>query len=455
MKKFKGFTPDQQFTLLSRMGYSGPKDQNSMAEFIASKPEAGSRMAEYARKAQERLTGVARPEMATGGLINTVPGLITPNTTLGTTQTTNQTATLGKEATTQAITQPQTMITQAVPATVEEQPNQFIAPDAGQVTGEVKADVKTVEDVAKAEVPEVKPAETVEASLVAPKLDEALEDVQAATAEPSKAATVQGQLESLMQDFEGGATPVWASGAMRQAMGIMQSRGLGASSMAGQAVVQAAMESALGIASQDASTQAQFEMQNLNNEQQTLIFKTQQRITGLLSDQAQENAAAQFNASSKNQVNMFFAGLEESVSKFNAEMVNAISKFNAGEENATEQFNTNIQNLRDQFNAQNSLIIQQANAKWRQDIATVNSAAQNEANLTNAKNATGLTMAALDELWQTERDLLTMAYNSYESKLDRDLQLLVANKQLKADSKAGIGEIVGTIGGALISKWLD
>jgi hypothetical protein len=100
------------------------------------------------------------------------------------------------------------------------------------------------------------------------------------------------------------------------------------------------------------------------------------------------------------------------------------------------------------------LIIQQANAKWRQDIATVNSAAQNEANLTNAKNATGLTMAALDELWQTERDLLTMAYNSYESKLDRDLQLLVANKQLKADSKAGIGEIVGTIGGALISKWL-
>ena len=39
----------------------------------------------------------------------------------------------------------------------------------------------------------------------------------------------------------------------------MQQRGLGASSIAGQALVQAAMESALPIAQADASVQAQFE----------------------------------------------------------------------------------------------------------------------------------------------------------------------------------------------------
>ena len=42
-------------------------------------------------------------------------------------------------------------------------------------------------------------------------------DIKAATADPSKKATVQGQLEGLMEDFEGGATPPWAAGAMRAA----------------------------------------------------------------------------------------------------------------------------------------------------------------------------------------------------------------------------------------------
>jgi hypothetical protein len=56
---------------------------------------------------------------------------------------------------------------------------------------------------------------------------------------------------------------------MRNATAIMAQRGLGASSMAGQAIIQAAMESALPIAVQDAQTMAQFEMQNLSNRQAT------------------------------------------------------------------------------------------------------------------------------------------------------------------------------------------
>ena len=491
MKKFKGFNPDQQFKLLSGMGYQGPKDPKLMADFVASTPGADSKMMEYAKMAQARLGGGQKEpvKMATGGYTRNTESGKWPNTntTTRTTSTTNtgtdtgtdtsgdtsgtadtssetgdnttttetttgETALTGPASTQTAITDPSQFVTQAEAAQVPVEDNQFVDPNTGQVTGDVKAGVSTVDSVATATAPTKTEAETVDAALVGDKIDTTLGDLQAATADPSAKATVKGQLETLMSDFEGGATPVWASGAMRQAMGIMQARGLGASSMAGQAVVQAAMESAIAIASQDAQTNAQFEMANLNNEQQTLIFKTQQRITGLLSDQAQENAAAQFNASSKNQVNQFFAGLEESVSKFNAEMVNAISKFNAGEENANEQFNANIQNLRDQFNAQNSLIIAQANAKWRQDIATLDTAAQNEANLTNAKNLTGLTMAGLDELWQRERDLLAMAYNSYESKLDRDTQILLADKEIKAADEAGKGQLVGIIAGGVINN---
>jgi len=103
------------------------------------------------------------------------------------------------------------------------------------------------------------------------------EQIQAAEATPSKQATVKGQLESLMQDFEGGETPPWAAGAMRNVSAQMAARGLGASSMAGQALVQAAMESSLPIAMADAQTVAGFEMANLSNRQQRSMLAAEQR----------------------------------------------------------------------------------------------------------------------------------------------------------------------------------
>ena len=103
------------------------------------------------------------------------------------------------------------------------------------------------------------------------------EQIQAAEATPSKKATVQGQLEGLMQQFEGGNTPSWAAGAMRSATQAMAARGLGSSSIAGQAIIQAAMESALPIAQADANVTAQFEAQNLSNRQQRAVLAAQQR----------------------------------------------------------------------------------------------------------------------------------------------------------------------------------
>jgi len=241
---------------------------------------------------------------------------------------------------------------------------------------------------------------------------------------------VRGQLELLMEDFENDGTPPWASGAMRAAMSKMQARGLGASSMAGQAIVQAAMESALPIAMQDASTTAQFELQNLTNEQQTLIFKSQQRFAGIFSDQAAENAAKQFNASSQNQTDQFFASLQESVSRFNATQINAVNKSNVDAENAAKQFNAQMSDMRDRFNAQNSLVIAQSNAQWRQNITTINTATQNDANMEAAKTANAFTGAALEQLWQRERDLMAFAFTSAESAIDRELSLLLGEKEV-------------------------
>ena len=122
------------------------------------------------------------------------------------------------------------------------------------------------------------------------------EEIEAATATPSKQATVQGQLEGLLAQFEGDATPTWASGAMRAATNAMISRGLGASSIAGQAIVQAAMESALPIAQMDSRVIAQFEIQNLSNRQQRAVLAAQQRAQFLGQEFNQEFQARVANS---------------------------------------------------------------------------------------------------------------------------------------------------------------
>ena len=346
--------------------------------------------------------------------------------------------------------------------------------------------------------------------------------------QPLEAATVSGELGRLMQDFQGGATPSWAAGAMRAATAQMAARGLGASSMAGMAVVQAAMESALPIAQMDAGNKqqiaiesarqranflqmeftqefeakvrnatrvseianinfnaeqqvalensrlansmnmanlsnkqalvmaeaasiAQLEQQNLSNQQQaavqnaqaflqldmtnltnrqqTEIFKAQQIAQSIFTDTAATNAAKQFNASSENQTNQFLANLKNQVSQFNANQTNAIAQFNAGQETAISQFNAGVQNQRDQFNNQNKLVIAQANAQWRQNIETINTAAQNATNMETARVANQLTTTAIDQLWQRERDMMDFVFKSSEDAKERALELILADKK--------------------------
>ena len=391
------------------------------------------------------------------------------------------------------------------------------------------------------------------------------EQIQAATATPSKQATVAGQLEGLMQQFEGGETPAWAAGSMRTAMQTLAARGLGASSLAGQAVIQAAMEAALPIAQMDASTQAQFEAQNLSNrqqramlaaqqratflgqefdqafqarvqnsarigdianmnftaeqnialensraantmnlnnlsnsqalvmaeaaalanldmanlnnrqqaavqnaqafldmdmanlsnEQQTAMFKAQQNIQALFTDQAAENAAAQFNATSENQTNQFFANLTSQTSQFNATQQNAMDQFNVNSVNALREFNSEMQNQRDMFNAQNGLVIAQANAQWRQNIATLNTAAQNESNMDFAKTMNALTSTNLDAYWQRERDIMSFAFTSAENAADRLASVLL--EKLTADNKTALADAQGkgTLGAVLLKGALN
>jgi len=227
---------------------------------------------------------------------------------------------------------------------------------------------------------EIKDGEIITGVADAEKASTYTEEIQAATATPSEKATVKGQLTDLMADFEGGETPAWASGALRNASAQMAQRGLGASSMAGQALVQAAMEAALPIAMQDAQTNVSFEMTNLSNRQQRAMLAAQQRAAfiGQEFDQA-------FQARVQNSARI-------------ADIANA--NFTADQSVALENSrNANSVNLANISNKQ-ALIMAQAAAISQLDMKNLSN--EQQAAVQNAQSFLAMDMANLSNSQQTE-----------------------------------------------------
>ena len=201
---------------------------------------------------------------------------------------------------------------------------------------------------------------------------------------------------------------------------------------------------------QNAMNFLQMDMRNLDIAQQADMFKNQSVIQSLFTDASAQNAASQFNATSENQTNQFFASLRTQVQQFNSAQTNAMEQFNAKEDNALTIFQEQLNNQRDQFNAQNQLIIAQANAQWRQQLATINNAALNEANRQNALQANNLTQRGLDELWQKERDLMAYAFASAESAAGRRQELIIADMSAEVSGDNAFGAALGGFASAVV-----
>ena len=213
---------------------------------------------------------------------------------------------------------------------------------------------------------------------------------------------------------------------------------------------------AAALAQAQAQNFLQADLTNLNNKQSTELFKDQQRIQSLFTDQAALNAAEQFNATSQNQTDQFFAQMQNQTSQFNASQANAQAQFNAGQVNVIERFNAEINNQRDQFNAQNRLIIDQGNAQWRRQIATADTAAVNRSNEVNAQSLLGYSQTAYNNLWQFYKDNMHWAWTSADNERDRYARIAQAQiqadstlvaEQFKADAElsSGFGSLVGKI----------
>ena len=223
----------------------------------------------------------------------------------------------------------------------------------------------------------------------------------AAVAAPSSQATVQGQLASLVSQFTDTEVPLWARGAVDNARAVLQQRGIGASSMAGQAIVEAAMRAALPIAQVDAATVAGFEQANLSNRQQAAMVSAQYRAQFMQQEFDQgfqtrvQNAArvsdiANLNFNSSQQIALENSRLAQTADLNNLNNKQALVMANAAQISGLETANLNNRQQSAVQNAQNFLQVDMANLGNSQQTALFNSQSRTQSILsdTAADNAT-------------------------------------------------------------------
>ena len=321
------FTSKQKEIVARKLGYDGP--MQGFDEFIASSPALQAKYNMVTQKYVERMAnGGMVKKYADGGnvtgatvttddrgvpivqgdtkleaaKIQETPDQIIETTAAPTTATTAKVA----AGAAQEIAQPQKVdaatVTTATATPAVTEAMKGVTPAEGVVSEQAKVKAETMEPTATA-VGQVQAAQLAEAQKVqapAERKVEAGEMVTGTGVDMAKAEqvaqqtaasaaqgvvteemTVQGQLNKVLADFDAGNPPPWAAATMRAATAQLAARGLSASSMAGQAVIQAAMEAAVPIASQDAKVFQEMGMQNLSNRQQTAVLAAQQRAAFL------------------------------------------------------------------------------------------------------------------------------------------------------------------------------
>lgn len=211
-----------------------------------------------------------------------------------------------------------------------------------------------------------------------------------------------------MEDFEGGNTPAWAAGAMRAATAQMKARGLSSSSMAGMAIVQAAMESALPIAQMDAS-----------NKQQMAMFKAEQRAKFMGMKFDQDFQAKVQNAARISEIaNMNFSA-EQQVALENARMAQTVDLANLDNRQAK--------------------VLADAATMTQMDMANLNN--RQQAEVQNAQSFLQMDMANLDNAQQTS---LFKAQQRVGAILS-DTAAENATKQFNATSQAQTDQFFATL----------
>ena len=406
----KTFTEKQKEILARRLGYDGP--MNMFEQFVQSDPAMERKYSTVMGKLMAR-KGTYVTKMQTGGtaqpkkpatptvsaaqikedkaqIVTTAGAPTTATKVTPTAAPKVTTVTPEKEAPAATVT-----AATAVPAVTTalkdvEAAQGKVSPGA-QVTAaqvnpmdtavaKVEAAQGTTRQVEGAPVRTLEAGEVIEGSAVDREaVDKAIDETKASAAqgEVTEDMTVQGQLSRLVTDFEAGNPPSWAAASLRNVTTQLAQRGLGVSSLAGQALIQATLEAAIPIAAQDAQVYKDMGIQNLNNRQQTAVLAAQQRaqFLGQEFDQAFQsrviNAAtvssiANVNFEAKQQIALENARLAQTMDLANLNNRQAMVLATASQIATLETANLNNRQQAAVVNAQSFLQMDIANLNNRQ-----------------------------------------------------------------------------------------
>ena len=302
-----------------------------------------------------------------------------------------------------------------------------------------------------------------------------------ATIAKNQAASVKTELDTLMQDFQGGDPPSWAAGAMRNATAAMAARGLSASSMAG-------MEAALPIAQIDASNKQEMALRNAEQRASFLGMEFDQEFQAKVRNAARISEIANINFTAEQQIALENAKMAQTVDLANldarqakvladaatlsaidlanldnrqqanvqnaksflqmdltnlsneqqmqvlraqetsqsilsdAAAINAASQFNATSENQTNQFFAGLGSQVQRFNAEQINAINRFNSGETNAISQFNAAQTNARDQFNAQNH--LIVAQANAAWA---QAITTAANAAANQANRDAALVANN----------------------------
>lgn len=302
--------------------------------------------------------------------------------------------------------------------------------------------------------------------------------VEAKTHEVPNAATVRGQLDTLLGDLEEGNIPAWAQPAVAQTEAMLASRGLSTSSVGKQALYNAIISSAMPIAQQDAKAKLSVFQQDITNEQQATLANAQffQTLTAQnLSNKQQaalQNAAtvakmdlanadrqqqAQIenarnflqmdiaNLSAEQQANLLDSQNRQQQLLSNQSAENAAKQFNASSQQQADQFNANLASEMEKFNAQQSNAMAQFNTSQVNQRASEKAQLEQQAAIKEAELSTEVSQqtaalsaqqASQQAQLQQQAGIANMQTQAQlaQSQAQLDQQMSIANMQAAADA---------------------
>ena len=206
----------------------------------------------------------------------------------------------------------------------------------------------------------------------------------------------------------------------------------------------------------NAKTTLTLDVENLNNEQQAEVLNTAAYTTALFDLTSAENLNRRVVFETESDRDKFYDNLTFQAAKYQQDAVLQTKRFNAGEINDASEFRQTLENRRQEFESTMAHMIDRDNATWRRTVETENTRMAFDAASMDVKNTIDITQEGLNRIWNNVDTMLDYEYKAAATEEEFELRVLLAEMQAASGDSGGglfssLLEAATTLGSAYIS----